>query len=180
MVNSNKAVFLDRDGVLVKSFVKKGKAYAPIRFKDFKIYKDSEKCIKKLKSHGFMTIVVTNQPDVGKKLISEETLRKMHTLLKKKTKISKIYTCIHTSEQKCKCRKPMSGMLIEAAKVDQINLKKSYMIGDRSMDILCGSRVGCKTIFINRNYKEKKPTKQIASVRNLMEATKCIINKLEK
>ena len=127
MVNSNKAVFLDRDGVLVKSFVKKGKAYAPIRFKDFKIY-----------------------------------------------------TCIHTSEQKCKCRKPMSGMLIEAAKVDQINLKKSYMIGDRSMDILCGSRVGCKTIFINRNYKEKKPTKQIASVKNLMEATKCIINKLEK
>jgi D-glycero-D-manno-heptose 1,7-bisphosphate phosphatase len=180
MVNSNKAVFLDRDGVLVKSFVKKGKAYAPIRFKDFKIYKDSEKCIKKLKSHGFMTIVVTNQPDVGKKLISEETLRKMHTVLKKKTKISKIYTCIHTSEQKCKCRKPMSGMLIEAAKVDQINLKKSYMIGDRSMDILCGSRVGCKTIFINRNYKEKKPTKQIASVKNLMEATKCIINKLEK
>ena len=164
----------------MKSFVKKGKAYAPIRFKDFKIYKDSEKCIKKLKSHGFMTIVVTNQPDVGKKLISEETLRKMHTVLKKKTKISKIYTCIHTSEQKCKCRKPMSGMLIEAAKVDQINLKKSYMIGDRSMDILCGSRVGCKTIFINRNYKEKKPTKQIASVRNLMEATKCIINKLEK
>jgi phosphoglycolate phosphatase-like HAD superfamily hydrolase len=54
------------------------------------------------------------------------------------------------------------------------------MIGDRSMDILCGSRVGCKTIFINRNYKEKKPTKQIASVKNLMEATKCIINKLEK
>jgi D-glycero-D-manno-heptose 1,7-bisphosphate phosphatase len=164
MVNSNKAVFLDRDGVLVKSFVKKGKAYAPIRFK----------------AHGFMTIVVTNQPDVGKKLISEETLRKMHTVLKKKTKISKIYTCIHTSEQKCKCRKPMSGMLIEAAKVDQINLKKSYMIGDRSMDILCGSRVGCKTIFINRNYKEKKHTKQIESVRNLMEATKCIINKLEK
>ena len=180
MVNNNKAVFLDRDGVLVKSFVKKGKAYAPIKFKDFKIYKDSEKCVKKLNSLGFLTIVVTNQPDVGKKLISEETLRKMHTVLKKKTKISKIYTCIHTSEQKCKCRKPMSGMLIEAAKVDQINLKKSYMIGDRSMDILCGSRVGCKTIFINRNYKEKKPTKQIASVRNLMEATKCIINKLEK
>ena len=74
----------------------------------------------------------------------------------------------------------MPGMLIEAAKVDKIHLKKSYMIGDRFMDILCGNKVGCKTIFINRNYKEKKPTKQIASVRNLREATNCIINKLEK
>ena len=135
MVNNNKAVFLDRDGVLVKSFVKKGKAYAPKKFKDFKIYKDSEKCIKKLNSLGFLTIVVTNQPDVGKKLISKDTLKKMHTSLMKETKINKIYTCIHTREQKCKCRKPMSGMLIEAARIDRINLKKSYMIGDRYMDI---------------------------------------------
>ena len=54
------------------------------------------------------------------------------------------------------------------------------MIGDRYKDILCGSRVGCKTIFINRNYKEKKPIQQIASVKNLREATNCIINRLEK
>ena len=98
----------------------------------------------------------------------------------KKTKINKIYTCIHTREQKCKCRKPMSGMLIEAARIDRINLKKSYMIGDRYMDILCGNKAGCKTIFINRNYKEKKPIQQIASVKNLREATNCIINRLEK
>ena len=180
MVNDNKAVFLDRDGVLVKSFVKKGKAYAPTKYKDFKIYKDSEKCIKKLNSLGFLTIVVTNQPDVGKKLISKDTLKKMHTSLIKKTKINKIYTCTHTAQQKCKCRKPMSGMLIEAARINRINLKKSYMIGDRYMDILCGNRVGCKTIFINRNYKEKKPIQQIASVKNLREATNFIINRLEK
>ena len=71
-------------------------------------------------------------------------------------------------------------MLIEAARINRINLKKSYMIRDRYKDILCGSRVGCKTIFINRNYKEKKPIQQIASVKNLREATNCIINRLEK
>lgn len=180
MVNYNKAVFLDRDGVLVKSFVKKGKAFAPIKFKDFKIYKDSEKCIKKLNSLGFMTIVITNQPDVGKKIISKLTLNRMHIALKKKTKINKIYTCIHTSEQKCKCRKPKPGMLFQAARVNRINLKKSYMIGDRTIDILCGQKAGCKTIFINRKYKEKKPINQIVSVKNLKEATNCIINTLEK
>ena len=95
-----------------------------------------------------MTIVVTNQPDVGKKLISKDTLKKMHTSLMKKTKINKIYTCTHTAQQKCKCRKPMSGMLIKAAKVDQINLKKSYMIGDRAMDILCGSKAFYIIFFI--------------------------------
>ena len=136
MVNINKAVFLDRDGVLVKSFVKKGKAFAPTRFKDFKIYKDSNKCVKKLNLLGFKTIVVTNQPDVGRKIISKKTLNRMHLSLKKQTKINRIYTCTHVPEQKCKCRKPKIGMLIEAAKVHKINLKKSYMIGDRSMDIL--------------------------------------------
>ena len=72
MVNYNKAVFLDRDGVLVKSFVKNGKAFAPTQFKDFKIYKYSNKCIKTLNSFGFKTIVVTNQPDVGRNIISKK------------------------------------------------------------------------------------------------------------
>ena len=84
MVSRYKAVFLDRDGVLVKSTVKNRKAYAPKTFKDFKIYKDSLKCIKKLSSIGYKTIVVTNQPDVEKKIISKKTLNKMHLLLKKK------------------------------------------------------------------------------------------------
>ena len=59
-------------------------------------------------------------------------------------------------------------------------LKKSYMIGDRLMDILCGNEAGCKIIFINRNYKEKKPLSQIVSVKNLKEVTKCIIKNLKK
>ena len=176
MVNYNKAVFLDRDGVLVKSFVKDRKAYAPTRFKDFKIYKYSFKCIQKLNSLGFKTIVVTNQPDVEKKIISKKTLSKMHALLKKKIKVKNIYTCIHSSKKNCECRKPKSGMLIKAAKLNKIDLKKSYMIGDRFSDIACGKKVGCKTIFIDRNYREKKPKTQNASVKNLREATKYILD----
>tara|TARA_A100001011_G_C14260799_1_gene822309 strand:+ start:537 stop:1079 length:543 start_codon:yes stop_codon:yes gene_type:complete len=174
MVNRIKAVFLDRDGVLVRSKIKDRKAYAPTTFKGLKIYKDSYNCIRKLKSLGFKTIVVTNQPDVEKKIIAKKTLNKMHLYLKKKTKIQKIYTCIHTKDKNCDCRKPKSGMLIKAAKQDKIDLKKSYMIGDRYSDIICGRRAGCKTIFIDRNYKEKKPKIQNVSVRNLKEATSYI------
>ena len=180
MVNINKAVFLDRDGVIVKANVRNGKAYAPTKIKDFKIYKFSADCIYKLKKKGFKTIVVTNQPDVGKNIISKNTLKKMHIALKKKTKVNQIYTCVHTSKEKCKCRKPLPGMLIKAGKQHKINFKKSYMVGDRLVDIKCGKKVGCKTIFINRNYKEKKPSNNIQSVKNLKEATDTILNDLDK
>ena len=71
-------------------------------------------------------------------------------------------------------------MLIKAGKQHKINFKKSYMVGDRLVDIKCGKKVGCKTIFINRNYKEKKPSNKIQSVKNLKEATDSILNDLDK
>ena len=180
MVNINKAVFLDRDGVIVKASVRNGKAYAPTKIKDLRIYKFSANCIDKLKKKGFKIIVVTNQPDVGNNIVSKNTLKKMHIVLKKKTKVNQIYACVHTSKEKCKCRKPLPGMLLKAGKQHKINFKKSYMVGDRLIDIKCGKKVGCKTIFINRNYKEKKPSSKILSVKNLKEATDSILKDLNK
>tara|TARA_Y100001958_G_C21165319_1_gene498290 strand:+ start:131 stop:685 length:555 start_codon:yes stop_codon:yes gene_type:complete len=177
MVNFNKAVFLDRDGVLVKSIIKNKKGYAPLNLQNFKIYKHSKRCVKKLSSIGFKIFVVTNQPDVGKKILPKKKLNQMHKILRKKTSIKNIYTCIHTAKQFCMCRKPKPGMLIKAAKDHNIDLKKSYMVGDRAKDIACGKRAGCKTIFINRNYKEKKPKSQNASFKNLIEATNYIIER---
>ena len=174
-----KAVFIDRDGVLVKSIIKKGKGYAPTNLKNFKIYKDSSKCVKILNSLGFKTIVVTNQPDIEKKIISNKTLRKMHAILKKKIKVSKIFYCPHSAKTKCDCRKPKVGMLNKASKIYNINFKKSYMIGDRSIDIDCGNKLGCKSIFIDRNYLEKKPYSQIVSVKNIKEATNFIIKDIK-
>ena len=80
MVNLNKAVFLDRDGVLVKSIIKNRKGYAPRKLKDFKVYKDSSASVEKLNSLGFKIFVVTNQPDISKKKISKKTLSKMHKI----------------------------------------------------------------------------------------------------
>ena len=81
-----KAVFLDRDGVLSKVFIKNGKSFAPKSLKDFKLFSGSKNSVKKLQLSGFMVIVVTNQPDVGRKLISKKVLKKMHDKLKKKNK----------------------------------------------------------------------------------------------
>ena len=119
MVNTSlqKAVFLDRDGVLVRSIVKNGKPFAPRVLKDFKIYKSSKKLINKFVLSKFKVFVITNQPDVGRGLIKKETLKKMHKSLKKNIKINKIFTCIHKPEKKCKCRKPSPEIIFKAAKL---------------------------------------------------------------
>jgi len=174
-----KAVFLDRDGVLSKTSIKNGKSFAVKKLKDFKLFYRSKESVQKLKSAGFMVIVVTNQPDVGKKLISKTTLKKMHYKLKKNTKVDAIYTCTHIQAAKCYCRKPKPGMILNAAKKYNINLKQSFMVGDRSSDILAARKAKCRSIFLDKKYLEKKPKGQEATFYNLIQATNYILKQAE-
>jgi len=175
-----RAVFLDRDGVLSKVRVKNGKSFAAKKLKDFKLFYGSKESVKKLKLAGFMVIVVTNQPDVGNKLISRIILKKMHDKLKKITNVDAIYTCTHSQSVNCCCRKPKPGMLLTAAKKYKINLKKSFMVGDRLSDILAGKKANCRSIFLDKKYFEKKPKYQEATFNNLPQAANYILkqNKL--
>ena len=175
-----KAIFLDRDGVLSKTLLINGKSFAPRNLKDFKLFFDAAESTKKLKSAGFMVFVVTNQPDVGRKLISKKVLKKMHDKLKKKTKVDAIYTCTHSQNMNCYCRKPKPGMILEAAKKYKINLKNSFMIGDRPSDITAGQKANCRSIFLDKKYFEKNPENQEATFTNLAQATNYILkqNKL--
>ncbi len=171
----NKAVFLDRDGVINKPIIIDGKCYAPRLLKDFKIFPKVKSDIKKLKNRGFKVFVITNQPDIGNKLLKKKTLNEMHSLLKTKVPIDKIYFCPHTKNDRCKCRKPKPGMIIKASNNLKIRLKESYVIGDRKTDIDAGLKAGCKTIFVNNNYYEKRPTKQEKTVKSLHAAVKYIL-----
>ena len=171
----NKAVFLDRDGVINKPIIIDGKCYAPRLLKDFKIFPKVKSDIKKLKNRGFKVFVITNQPDIGNKLLKKKTLYEMHSLLKAKVSIDKIYCCTHIRSDRCKCRKPKPGMIIKASNESKINLKESYMVGDRKIDIDAGLKAGCKTIFVNNNYYEKRPTKQEKTVKSLHAAVKYIL-----
>ena len=173
----NKAVFLDRDGVINKTIIIDGKSYAPRLLKDFKIFPKVKSDVKKLKNNGFKVFVITNQPDIGNKLLKKKTLNEMHSLLKTKVSIDKIYYCPHTRSDRCKCRKPKPGMIIKASNDSNIYLKESYMVGDRKIDIDAGLKAGCKTIFVNNNYYEKKPTKQEKTVKSLHAAVRYILKK---
>ena len=99
----------------------------------------------------------------------------MHRILKEKVPVDKIYFCPHTRNDRCKCRKPKPGMIIKASNESKIYLKESYVIGDRKIDIDAGLKVGCKTIFVNNNYYEKRPVKQEKTVKSLHAAVKYIL-----
>ena len=152
-----KAIFLDRDGVITKIFIRNGLPFSPPSFDQLKILPGVKESILRLKKLNFLCIVVTNQPDVSRGKIEKKTVIEMNNYLKDEIKLDDIFVCYHDDDDKCKCRKPRPGLLLAACKKWNIDLKRSYMIGDRWKDIEAGKSVGCKTIFFDYNYKETKP-----------------------
>mgnify|MGYP001157386271 CR=1 FL=1 len=170
-----KAVFLDRDGVLNRVFIKNGKPFPPIDLKSVEILEGVKDTIIALKKADWLVIVVTNQPDVARKLTSKKNVEKINSHLKLILQFDEIYTCYHDNSDSCECRKPKPGMLEAASRKNNIILKNSYMIGDRWSDIEAGNRAGCKTIFIDYNYKEKRPVNFNFRVKSINEAAKIIL-----
>ena len=169
---NNKAVFLDRDGVINRALVRYGHPYPPPSLDTLEIQPDVTKALNLLKESEFLLIVVTNQPDVGRGTQKRETVEKMHTYLLNQLPLDGIYVCWHGQDGECDCRKPLPGMLFQAAQDWQINLEKSFMIGDRWRDVDIGYAAGCKTIFIDYQYDESlnyQPDYTATSIRDASE-----------
>ena len=160
----NKAVFLDRDGVINELiyYEEQGIIDSPFTVEQFKLFPNVEKAIKKFQKLGFKTIIVSNQPGIAKKNFTVNTFEKVREkmireLKKMDAEIDLEYYCFHHPDGKirkfrkiCKCRKPKPGLLFTAAKEHNINLSRSWMIGDGITDIKAGKVAGCKTILIGR------------------------------
>ena len=148
----NKTAFFDRDGVLNHSIVRDGKPYPPSSLNELVIYDDAAACIEKLKAHGFFIIVVTNQPDVGRGTQNIEIVNAINDALMQSLQIDHIEMCI---DEKSDCYKPLPGMLLNCSKKFNIDLKNSYMIGDRWRDVGAGKNANCKkTILLESGYHE--------------------------
>lgn len=151
----NKAIFLDRDGVLNESIIKNGKPYPPANLDELIIPDDVLPTLQTFKSMGYLLIVVTNQPDVARGTQKREVIESINAKLSEKLPLDEINVCYHDDSDKCDCRKPNPGFLLVAAKMLNIDLSVSYMIGDRWRDIEAGRKAGCTTIHIDRNYSEE-------------------------
>lgn len=171
---NNKAIFLDRDGVLNKSIVKFGKPYPPKSKEELSIPSGVKKGVSILKENGFRLIMITNQPDVSRGKISLKKVEEINQFLSKELKLDDVFCCPHDDKDMCKCRKPKPGMIIEAVGKWKIDVSKSFLIGDRWKDIEAGKQTNLKTILLDYNYNEKR-TKPDYSCSEFMQAVKIII-----
>jgi len=172
-----RAVFLDRDGVINRSLERDAKPYPPRNLAEFEILPEVPAALARLKAAGFLLIVATNQPDVGRGTMKQEVVEEIHAHMLAQLPIDRVEVCFHPGKgaSDCDCRKPRPGMLRRAASELNIDLSQSWMVGDRWRDVDCGHAAGCKTIFIDRGYAEELRQKPDFSARNLAEAADIIL-----
>jgi D-glycero-D-manno-heptose 1,7-bisphosphate phosphatase len=174
------AVFLDRDGVLNRSEVRDGKAYAPRRLEEFKLLPGVPKAVRALKEAGYLLIVATNQPDIGNGKVDPAIVAAMHERLRRLLPVDDIAMCPHRQDENCPCRKPKAGMLTAAAQRFHIDLSRSFMVGDRWSDVVAGRTAGCYTVFVNRGYREDMQIAPDATVSSLPAAARLILSRPPK
>lgn len=186
----NKAVFLDKDGTLIKD-VSYNVDPRRVTFEPFAF-----EALRLLQQNDFLLVMVTNQPAIALQYFTEEALQKLQAHIKNVLQqngifLNGFYYCPHhtagTLQQysvDCNCRKPKPGLLLKASEDLQIDLSSSWMVGDILNDIEAGNRAGCKTILINNGNEtewimnEKREPRY--KVENLLEAAEIIVDKQNK
>jgi len=174
-----KAVFLDRDGVINRAEVHEGKPYPPANLAVMELLPGVPAALQALHLADWMLIVVTNQPDVARGTTPRIAVEAINTHLQQILPIDEFRTCYHDSEDGCDCRKPSPGALLASAREHNIDLCRSFMVGDRWRDVEAGQRAGCKTVFIDYGYDEKQPKSCDYKVQSLQEAVTIIFGEMK-
>ena len=153
-LDKRRAVFLDRDGVLIRTDVRDGRPFAVSKAAHMDVLPEAPGAVASLKTLGFLTIVATNQPDIATGKLAQAELDAMHRALAGRMMLDDILVCPHIDADQCECRKPKAGLLRDAARRHNVDLKASFMVGDRWRDVEAGRAAGCTTIFVDRGYRE--------------------------
>jgi histidinol-phosphate phosphatase family protein len=171
-----RAVFLDRDGTLAPDV---NYCRCP---DDFHLFNETPQAIKLLNDAGFKVIIITNQSGIARGYFTEETLAEIHQkmkdeLRKKGAYIDAIYYCPHHPDDDCECRKPKTGLFLQAAAHFHFDLGGSFVVGDMQADIAAGKTLGCKTIAVNAKPQAKPGIVDSAdyTADNLLEAVNWIL-----
>ena len=177
MIGARRAVFLDRDGVINRAFVRDGRPFPPATEQQLEILPGVTEALARLHDAGFRLVVVTNQPDIARGTQRRDVVDRMHARLRSELPIDDIRVCDHDDADGCECRKPKPGLLAAAARDGGLSLEDSFMVGDRWRDVEAGRRAGCATIFIDHGYNEPRPDRADAFVGSLAEAADWILSR---
>ena len=158
----NRAVFLDRDGVLndLEYNPDEGRIGSPLSAKQLRIVPYAGTSVKRIRELGYKAIIVSNQPGVAKRQLTYSEFERMNTMIRRDLakhggSLDAEYYCLHHPDAlvrkyrlNCDCRKPKPGLLIRAAEENGIDLGNSFFVGDALVDVKAGRAAGCRTIFL--------------------------------
>jgi heptosyltransferase II len=164
-----KAVFFDRDGTLCKD-----PGYLR-RIEDFEVFPEISS-LSRLKESGFSLIGVSNQSGIARGLVDEEFVKRVNSIFLDTYGFEGFYYCPHHPDEHCPCRKPEPGLLLDARVDYNINLKRSFVVGDKEADMLLARAVGAAGILV-KTGQDKISSHADFVVKNLVEAVDLIIRK---
>ena len=141
-------VFIERDGILNKARVDRQQQVSPLTSAEYKIIKDTAPLLKKLKAAGLVVIVTTNQPGLTRGYLPRRELDRMHELLRTGLPVDDIFLCPHDEADRCPCRKPKPGLLIEARFKWQLDLDRSFVVSDKWQDAEAARAAGCTSLLL--------------------------------
>ncbi len=170
----NKAIFLDRDGTLIAD------CHYLADPEQISLLPGAGEALARLQAKGFLLVLASNQSGVGRGMFSRASLEKQHRRLQEllqpyEVELAAIEVCRHTPEDNCDCRKPKPEMLLRAARNLQLDLPRSYMIGDKLSDVEAGASAGCRTVLLGRDDQAATDWQ----VDSLAQAALCILDNPE-
>jgi D-glycero-D-manno-heptose 1,7-bisphosphate phosphatase len=182
-----KFIFLDRDGVINKDPGGWTEHGYVTRWEDFHFIAGATDALKMLSKAGFRVIIISNQAGVGKGYFSQASLdevtRKMiQTVSRNGGNVEDVFYCTHRSDEDCPCRKPKSGLLEQASKKYNIDVRDTYFVGDSKADIEAGMMIGAKTVLVfsgKTSFADMKSwdVRPDHTFDNLLDAVKWLMDK---
>jgi D-glycero-D-manno-heptose 1,7-bisphosphate phosphatase len=156
-MTGRRAVFLDRDGVLVRTHVVSGKPAAITPADEVLLCEGAAQACAELARAGFALVMVTNQPDIKRGRTTLAFVEATNRALAATLALDDVRVCYHDDADGCACRKPAPGLLLAAGAALEIDLARSVMVGDRWRDIAAGARAGCRTVLVGTGYDDPFP-----------------------
>ncbi len=179
MTAGRPAVFLDRDGVLNDVVLIDGRPHPPASAGDVTLLPGVADACQQLRDAGFALVVVTNQPEIARGTTSFSAVDAVNAALLELLPLDEVVVCPHDDGDKCLCRKPKPGMVLDAAERLGLDLGTSVVVGDRWRDIEAGRRAGIATVFVDRGYHEQRPSAPDVVVGELIEAVPFIVERID-
>jgi D-glycero-D-manno-heptose 1,7-bisphosphate phosphatase len=155
--------------------------YPPASAAELEVVPDGKAALQELRAQGFKLLVATNQPDVAKGVTTRQTVEEINLKLAESLPVDEFFVCYHQDADRCACRKPKPGLLLDGARKYDVDLAQSFMVGDRWRDVEAGQAAGCRTVLIDGEYSEKQPARPAdVTVSSLQEAADWILREFRR